>query len=361
MTHTIIGWDIGGAHLKAALIDTTGNALQVVQVACPLWHGLKALALAIDEVLAELHEHNPNIHDAQIHAITMTGELADIFPDRHTGVIQIANLLDAKLNGKKHYYAGRHGFIEFAQVTENTVQIASANWLASAQFVAQKQSQALLIDMGSTTTDFVVIANGQPQCRGFNDATRMRFEELVYTGMIRTPLMAVAGSVPFAGEWYTVAAEHFATMADVYRLTGELAEAEDMSDTADGGGKTMQDSARRVARMLGHDLADVEIAAWIGLAHVFKQTQLNTLKKAAMRHFSRYDLVNSVGIPGLLDTDAPIVGAGAGVEVVRALTQQLNRPFIRATDMIAGSSLAEKNWAGVCFPAYAVANLALHL
>ena len=37
--HTI-GWDVGGAHLKAALLDTSGALLQVVQVPCALWRGL---------------------------------------------------------------------------------------------------------------------------------------------------------------------------------------------------------------------------------------------------------------------------------------------------------------------------------
>lgn len=353
MTQTMIGWDIGGAHLKAALIDSTGNAIQVVQLACPLWRGLGVLELAIDEVVAKFNQYNPKAH-----AITMTGELADIFPNRHAGVLQISNLIDAKLNGKKHYYAGQRGFIEFEQVAENTLEIASANWIASATFIAQQQSQALLIDMGSTTTDFMLIANSQLKCRGFNDATRMQFEELVYSGMMRTSLMAVASSVPFAGEWCTVAAEHFATMADVYRLTGDLTEPQDMSDTADGKGKTLLDSARRLARMIGRDVEDAEITSWIALANVFKQLQLHTLKKATMRQLSR---LAPTGSKALLDADSPIIGAGVGVEVVRALAQQLNRPFVHVTELIAGSTLAEKNWVNVCFPAYAVANLALHL
>ncbi len=353
MTQTMIGWDIGGAHLKAVLIDSTGNAIQVVQLACPLWHGLAVLELAIDEVIAKFNQY-----DLKAHAITMTGELADIFPNRETGVLQIASLIDTKLNGKKYYYAGQRGFIEFRQVAENTLEIASANWIASATFIAQQQPQALLIDMGSTTTDFMVIVNSQLMCRGFDDATRMQLEELVYTGMMRTPLMAVASSVPFAGEWCGVAAEHFATMTDVYRLTGDLTESQDMYDTADGKAKTLLDSARRLARMIGHDVEDANITAWIALAHVFKQIQLHTLKKAAMRQLSRLALTGS---NTLLDANSPIIGAGVGVEIVRALAEQLNRPFMHITELIADSALAEKSWISVCFPAFAVANLALHL
>ena len=48
----VIGWDVGGAHLKAVRIDAKGK-LAVMQVYCPLWRGLDALSAAIDQVLTE--------------------------------------------------------------------------------------------------------------------------------------------------------------------------------------------------------------------------------------------------------------------------------------------------------------------
>ena len=50
---TLIGWDIGGAHVKAARIDG-GRVSGVVQVACPLWQGLDKLDAAVAEALAAL-------------------------------------------------------------------------------------------------------------------------------------------------------------------------------------------------------------------------------------------------------------------------------------------------------------------
>ena len=353
MTQTIVGWDIGGAHLKAALVDSTGNAIQVIQLSCPLWRGLDVLELAIDEVLTTFSAYN-----SKTHAITMTGELADIFPNRNKGILQITQLIEAKLNGEKKYYAGQRGFVNFEQVKKSTQEIASANWIASAVFIAQRQPQALLVDMGSTTTDFMMIAHHQLMCRGFDDAKRMQFEELIYSGMLRTPIMAVASKVPFAGEWCTVAAEHFATMADVYRLTDDLTGSQDMSETADGKGKTLEDSIRRLARMIGHDAEDADISAWKALAYAVKQAQLDTLHQAALRQLSRLDSNNH---KILLDSSSPIIGIGVGVEIIKVLAQQLNRPFINAKDMIIASSLVAKDWVNVCFPAYAVANLVLHL
>lgn len=352
MKQTIVGWDIGGAHLKAVMIEPTGNVIKVVQIACPLWRGLDMLELAIDEALVKFNHYNPKTH-----AITMTGELADIFLNRHEGVLQIIHLIHTKLKGTKHYYAGQLGFMEFGQVVENTTKIASANWIASATFIAQQHSQALFIDMGSTTTDLMLIVDHKLNCRGFDDAMRMQYEELVYTGMIRTPLMAVASKVPFTGDWCNVAAENFATMGDVYRLTGDLTDSQDISDTADGRSKTLIDSARRLARMIGHDVEDADMTAWIALAQVFKQMQLHALKKAVMRQLSR---LASFDQKALLNEDSPIIGAGVGVEIVKALAQQLNQPFFYARDMICANSLAEKNWVSICFPAYSVANLVIN-
>ena len=46
--------------------------------------------------------------------------------------------------------------------------------------------------------------------------------ELVYIGVVRTPLMALVRRVPFPRVWNPLMAEYFATMADVYRLLGRL-------------------------------------------------------------------------------------------------------------------------------------------
>lgn len=344
--NTTLGWDIGGAHLKAALVDADGTALQVIQVPCALWRGLDQLEKAIDAVSAKLN-HLPDQH-----AVTMTGELADVFTDRNAGVAHISAVMIehfAKENGSEvRFYAGPSGLVSAREVSLYAARIASANWLASATYMAMQVNQGLLIDIGSTTADFILLNDGKPQTRGFSDAERMQFEELVYSGVVRTPLMALADRVPFAGEWHTLAAEHFATTADVYRLTGDLREAEDMAETADGAGKTPEESARRLARMIGRDLHDAPISAWIGLAYAFKQIQLNMLKNAAMRNFSRH----------LIDYRAPIIVAGAGDFLARDMARQLKREYLEVGYKISAHNDETRSWAGVCLPAYAVAYLA---
>ena len=337
--NAMLGWDVGGAHLKAALVDAEGHALQVLQVPCPLWLGLHELNDAVEKIQDKLS------HVPEKHAVTMTGELADIFPDRDSGVLQIAEIMNTQLHCVPHYYAGAKGLVPCADIASHLKQIASANWLASVGFVASHVEQGLFIDIGSTTADLTLFTGGQAQNRGLTDAERMQFEELVYTGIVRTPLMSLASKVAFGGEWQTLMAEHFATTADIYRLTGELLEPEDMSDTADGGSKTPHDSARRLARMVGCDFDDAPQHVWLELARGFRQAQIDHLKDAAFRAYSR----------NIVDAQAPIVGAGAGSFLAAELARQLGRPYIDVQSLIKGYSEPCRRWAAVCLPAYSVA------
>jgi probable H4MPT-linked C1 transfer pathway protein len=343
----IIGWDVGGAHLKAVLVNAQGHVLNAKQVYCPLWLGLNQLELAIDAILLEMQ--------AESHTVTMTGELADIFPDRHSGVLAIAQTMQRKLNAvnpemQLKFFAGNQGFVTLDAVAEVTSDIASMNWLASMHYLAQKLPQAIFIDIGSTTTDIALLSDGKPNVLGLTDATRMQFDELVYTGVVRTPLMALAQKIPFAGQLVNVAAEHFATTADVYTLTGELALDDNMADTADGADKNIASSARRIARMVGWDAHDAPLARWVELAHAFKHAQLNLVRQSVLTKLSSKQNTE----PSL-----QLVGAGAGEFLTASLAQQLGIPYRSVSDFISAESGLIKNMAKVCFPAFAVASLGL--
>lgn len=338
-----LGWDLGGAHLKAVLIDADGRALQAFQRPCPLWRGVEHLERAVTAVMDAVDGMGAR------HAVTMTGELVDIFASRDAGVTRLAqcmadNLRDADLR----IYAGRHGFVAAEAVPDHSADIASANWHASAAFIGAQVGDALFVDIGSTTADLIPLPQGKLAARGYSDGERLRYEELVYTGAVRTPVMAVAQRAPFAGEWQRLAAEHFATMSDVYRLTGDLPDGYDMAETADGAGKSPEESARRLARMVGRDLADAPLGQWRGLALAIKSQQMHMLQTAAERALSR----------GVLADAAPLVGAGVGSFLVRGLAHRMGREYRAATTLVPAVPEAAE-WAAVCLPAYAVAWLAI--
>lgn len=335
----IIGWDVGGVHLKAARAEH-GRIVDAVQLAAPLRGGLERLQAAFAEASARMGV-------ADRHVVTMTGELADTFASRAEGVARLSALAREQLGERMQLYAGRSGFIAPAEAERHVVDIASANWHASAALIARRHADALLIDMGSTTTDIVPVAGGAVMARGYTDAERLAAGELVYTGLVRSFLMASAPRAPFAGAWTPLINEHFATMADVHRILGTLADGADLMITADGRDKTVDASRARIARIVGRDAADADDAAWHALAHWFAENQLRAVVDGAM-------LVTSAGH---LAAEAPVVGAGIADGVVSEIARRLGRPYMPFSTMLDVTDSARAA-ASHCAPAAALAQLA---
>ena len=250
----IYGWDLGGAHVKLALVDVHGRVQRAVQVPCELWLGLDRLETALRQAAGEPVA-------GALHAVTMTGELVDLFQDRPAGVAAITDTFLRTFDAARVEMFAGAGFVSAGEAARRWEDVASANWMATASLVARLAPQAVVIDAGSTTTDIVVVAGGEVHAQGQDDHSRLVHEELVYTGVVRTPVMAIAQRVPFAGQWVGVMAEYFATMADVYRITGDLDPASDQHRTADGRGKSREESMRRLARMVGCDLGQAPARA----------------------------------------------------------------------------------------------------
>jgi (4-(4-[2-(gamma-L-glutamylamino)ethyl]phenoxymethyl)furan-2-yl)methanamine synthase len=336
----VIGWDIGGAHVKLARVRD-GTVLALRQVPCALWQGVDRLAAAMAEGLAGWPRPDR-------HALTMTGELADIFPDRASGVRTILATVAQPLGAAAiAVYTSDGGFLAPESAAESPERVASANWHASARLAAGQIADGLLVDIGSTTTDIVPLRGGAVVARGSDDAARLACDELVYRGVVRTPVMAVVRHVALDGARTSVMAEYFATMADVYRLTGELPDHADQHATADGRGKSLPESAARLARMVGRDASAAADATWRALAHDIAGRQLHQLQAAAAR------VLSAAALPG----EAPLIGAGVGRFVAQALARRLARPYRGFESIIAAADGAAAAGAADAAPAVAVALL----
>ena len=344
MNAELIGWDIGGAHLKAAAW-AGGRVVSIAQKPCPLWQGLHHFHAAVEDILKEM----PPAPECR-HAVTMTGELADRFAHREEGVFSLIRAMEAHCApGSLRIFAGRSGFLESGAIDSGHIRdIASANWLATGFHAASHVPEALLIDIGSTTTDLLLLHAGEVQVRGYTDFERMRYDELVYTGIVRTPLMVLAQCAPLEGEWVGLMSEHFATTADVYRLCGELPEHADQMPAADGGEKSPSASARRIARLLGRDVESAESGAWERLARFFRERQLDRILLACERQLSR----------GLLSRRAPFIGAGVGRFLVQELALRLQHPYLDFAELFPLNASGDGFQIADCAPAAAVASLA---
>ena len=338
----VIGWDVGGAHLKVARAED-GCIVDAVQVASPLRLGLERLAQAFVDAKAR-------IGSGDLHVVTMTGELADTFTSRAEGVQALAALAASELApATVSLYAGRAGFIAPEHAHRHWQDIASANWYASASLAARAVRTALLVDIGSTTTDLVPVVTGSVAAHGYTDAERLAAGELVYTGMVRSFAMAVAERAPFAGRWSPLINENFATMADVYRILARLPEGVDQMATADGRAKTVAASRTRLARMVGCDVEAADEAEWRMLAQWFAERQIRTIMDGAML------VLSAAGMP----PDAPILGAGIGDSITREIARRLERRHLPFDSTLNVAPQARER-ASQCAPAAALAALAAH-
>ncbi len=339
----VVGWDLGGAHAKAALVDGCGRVDAVVQVPCPLWQGLEHLEAGIDQAMQQFGDKT-DVH----HAVTMTGELVDLFPDRTAGVqALIATMRRRFPTASLTVFGGTLGFLDTERANRSALQVASANWLASASWAARRLPEGLLIDVGSTTTDLVPFAAQRVLAKGYSDHQRLVCQSLLYTGVVRTPLMAVAQSAPFAGEWVPLMAEHFATTADIYRIEGVLPDGADLLPSADNGEKSLPGSVRRLSRMLGLDADATDIEGWRKVSRYLAECQLRSIEDALLRILSQPGLSNS----------APLVGAGVGRFLVERISQRLGRPYV-GFDTLIDCDPAWSAKVAECAPAVAVASLA---
>jgi probable H4MPT-linked C1 transfer pathway protein len=332
------GYDVGGAHLKVALAEG-GRILAVQQIPCLLWQG-------VDRLDAAFAAASPLIARADRHAATMTGELCEIFPDRKTGVQTLIDQLVALLGSGVRIWMGPHGFASAQEAVIDPAAVASTNFLASAEFLARRLGDALMVDFGSTTTDIIPIVAGRPCPRGLTDAERLATGELVYTGLTRTDVSTVAHGAVFQGRQQRLAAGRFATMADVRRLTGELPQDLRGYETADGRGTSLNECIARFSRCFGRDGADANADDWRDAARGIADQQLREIEAAIG------EVLAATPVP----QEAPLVAAGVGAPLIAPLAEKLGRPCRPFGDLIEAEP-ACRLWATRCAPAVAVALL----
>jgi probable H4MPT-linked C1 transfer pathway protein len=262
---TTLGLDVGGANLKAVHSDGTA-----VNQPFALWRepaGLPAALLRLRELLPS----------ADVLAVTMTGELCDCFESKRDGVAAILDAVeDVAHETPVHVWCNEGRFLDLATARRTPLLAAAANWLALATFAGRfaPQGPALLIDVGSTTTDLVPLEDGKPVPKGRTDPERLRCGELVYTGVRRTPLCALLDGA---------AAELFATTLDAYLLLGRIAENTQDCNTADGRPATRAAAEARLARMDGADMETSTPNERRQIAERSVQRQQELLRRALAR------------------------------------------------------------------------------
>jgi probable H4MPT-linked C1 transfer pathway protein len=268
-TSIIAGIDIGGANIKYCQSD--GYTLNTI---FPLWKKKNALPTILEKIIPA--------KKIKTLAITMTGELCDCFKTKTEGVRYILSSIPKK-QFTPFVWTTTQNFIPLDNAIQNPTICAASNWLGLASFIAKQHPEnfGLSIDIGSTTTDITSIDQGNPSPSGITDTQRLKYGELIYTGMKRTPMASLLGS--------KYAQEFFATIADAHLLLNNLKEDEEDTETADGRSFTKTNSARRIAKMLCADQNEVPMSRVIKTSELAIKTQIKWITIALKKHLQRKD------------------------------------------------------------------------
>jgi probable H4MPT-linked C1 transfer pathway protein len=295
MPAAILGLDIGGANLKA--FHTTAGLACLTPF--PLWRNPAGLTDALRSLTAGLPA-------ADAFAVTMTGELCDCFPSKRAGVSAILDAVNSIAASTPVWVWLTDGsFADPATAREVPIRAASSNWLALATFIGRLEptKPAIVVDVGSTTTDVIPLQEGKSVALGETDPERLLCQELVYTGARRTPICALLGA--------RVAAELFATALDAFLVLGDVPENENDCDTADGRPATKAMAHARLARML---CADLESST--------EEERLDLAARAVARQTEMISEAMKLVATRLTSAPATVVLAGSGEHLAaRALAE----------------------------------------
>ena len=290
----IIGWDIGGAHIKAAKIDFKKKTSKTKQLYSPIWKNVNYLKKSIKLIKKKLGKTN-------YHAITMTAELSDIFPDRKNGVKHIINLSSKILGEKNIFFYSKKNFLKKKLAIKKPFELNSMNWHATASFVSNFFPNCILVDIGSTTSDIIPIKNKEIISKGVSDYQRLKSNELIYLGVLRTPIQAVERKKNLINE-------NFANLSDVYRVLNKIPSTFDLLPTLDSKTKNKHDSARRIARIFGKDYKKNHFLKWKKIAYQIEGEHLKILK-SVIKKIEKKNFLKKV----------PIIGAGIGEFLVKKI------------------------------------------
>ncbi len=315
-----IGIDIGGANTKAASVS--GNT------------GLFYLPLWRENNLVDLLQRIKREFEPTHVGVVITAELADAFATKNDGVRYVESCVRSAFSHP--YFFSTEGHFSHAIEDAQLQTFAASNWAASAVFIADKITNCIFTDVGSTTCDIIPIKNGAPLA-STTDFERLSRGELIYMGVLRTHLAALLHAVRLNGECYQLSSELYAITADVHRILGTISETQYTCDTPDGRPRDIEACKQRVARMLLCDLDELSSENVLHIARSVERTQIERLASALGKHAKKHGL-------------NLVVGAGLGEFIIAKAAAAQGLEY-RSLAHLFTAHVAE------VFPAYATAQL----
>jgi probable H4MPT-linked C1 transfer pathway protein len=336
----VLGWDIGGVNIKVVQVDRRdGRAPELASVAAPF--EIQRNPAALSGMLLALAGSLGRV-DGWPHAVTMTAELSQAFRTKREGVGFVLDALAAAFPSDAiRVYTVEGRFVAPEEARARPLEVGASNWVATATLVAREAPDAILLDIGTTSTDIIPIIGGHVAARGRTDPARLLTGELVYTGAVRTPVEALVREVPLWDGRAGVSAEGFATVGDAHVWLGSLAPRDYTAPTADGRPVTRELAGERLARVVCGDREMLDEEAIDRIARAVVEAQVELVAAGVRRVASRFPGCRSAVVTGLGDFIAAEAARRTGLEV-RPLAERLGAAARVAPAAAVGWLLADE-------------------
>ena len=237
----------------------------------------------------------------------MTAELCDIFPDRLTGAKTVLRECK-KIKFKTFLYSNSEKVFEKFQ-SKNLENLMSMNWHSIGRYLLKFVNDAIIIDFGSTTTDFICIKNGKIMNKAFNDFSRLLNGEILYTGLIRTPIFAIKKNIKYRSQKINIIPEYFSNTSDIYRINKKIKREFDIDDETDFSNKNVIGSYKRIARSFGMDYKNKDKLFIKKLSESIMNEQLNMIFENTTKLIKKFNMKKK----------SLIILSGIGQEVLKDL------------------------------------------
>src|SRR5580765_4974548 len=291
-----IGWDIGGVHTKVAR-RTPDGTLTARSRTFAIEHEVATLAVMLEQLKQEIRS-------------------------KREGVEKILDVVEKALGQHTGIFATDGRFLTIGNARQNPLSVAASNWVATAMVVSRICPDAILIDTGSTTADLIPIVSGHVAARGKTDPERLASGELVYTGVVRTPVEAIAGTLPWRGGTVGVSAEGFALSGDVHLWLGQIATEDYTAPTPDRRPATRPFAGERLARVICADREMLEEEEITELARSIAEAQVERVAASLHSVLERHPAIRQAVVTGIGDFLGAAAARRVGLEV-RSLAEHL--------------------------------------
>ena len=312
MRLSVVGWDIGGVNTKVARVSA-GEVLGV----CSRPFEIQRDPGALTGLLRHLADDIGAVRGDR-HAVTMTAELSQAFRTKRDGVAFVLDAIEAACPSSPigvFTVSGR--FVEPGAARRRPLEVAAANWAATARIVACHHRDVLLVDIGTTTADIIPIAGGRVAAAGRTDPERLVAGELVYTGALRTPAEAMGALAPFGRGMARLSREAFALAGDVHVWLGDLDPSDYSVSTPDGRPPVREFAGERLARLVCADREMIDEDGITAIAAALARSQVLEVAAGIAQVLERHPELRTAVVAGL---GAFIAGRAArerGLEVVQ--------------------------------------------